>query len=151
RLQGNLLFDKSIQEGVRNSALFVSLYSHGYARSSYCAEELKLFHAKAQAESLGLAAGDAYRIFPIFLHRFDPAVWPREFGRTSGFQFNDSTRPDEEGEPSDPSSDLFRTQLRALKDSLFATLDRLRELTSRQPAQAAGIAPADSPSDTFRV
>src|SRR5450755_2690383 len=73
QLEGNLLFDKSIQDGVRSSAVLVSLYSHGYAASSYCADELKQFHQKAQAESVGLAAGDAYRIFPVFLNRFAPA------------------------------------------------------------------------------
>src|SRR4051812_9811303 len=46
RLQGNFLFDKSIQDAVRNSAVFVSLYSHGYAASTYCADELKWFYQK---------------------------------------------------------------------------------------------------------
>jgi hypothetical protein len=151
QLEGNLLFDKSIQDGVRGSAVFVSLYSHGYAASSYCADELKQFHEKARAESLGLAAGDAYRIFPVFLNRFAPAQWPPEFGRTSGFQVNDSTRLDEEGEPSDPSSDLFRTQLRVLKDSLFGTLDRLRELTTKHEPEPTGVHPPGAQSDAFRV
>ena len=56
RLQGNFLFDKTIQDGVRSAALFVSLYSSGYSSSSYCSDELKWFHQKAQAEPLGLAA-----------------------------------------------------------------------------------------------
>lgn len=147
RLRGNLLFDKSIQDAVQRSAVFVPLYSHGYANSAYCADELKWFYEKAQKESIGLAAGDSYRIFPVFLNRFAPAVWPKEFGRTSGFPFNDSARAEDEGEPSDPGSELFRTQLRALKDSLFVTLERLRNLTAK-PAPVASDVDA---TDVFRI
>lgn len=149
RLLGNFLFDKTIQTAVRESCLFVALYSPGYASSAYCAEELDWFYKKAQSEAIGLAAGDAYRIFPVFLNRFAPAKWPTAFAGTSGFPFNDSTRPDEEGEPSDPSSELFRTQLRVLKDALFTTLQRVREHSAQPLPDPAAAKSVDS--ETFRI
>jgi TIR domain len=65
RVTGNQLFDKTIQDAVQGSALFIALTSTGYLQSVYCRQELHWFFQKAQQEPFGLAVGDEYRIFNV--------------------------------------------------------------------------------------
>ena len=46
-LQGNQLFDRTIQDAIRGSAIFLALTSHGYLQSGYCKQELTWFCQKA--------------------------------------------------------------------------------------------------------
>src|SRR4051794_37639418 len=62
KLDGSILFDQSIEEGIKKSAIMLSLVSPGYMESDYCKKELDAFYKKAQQEQLGLKAGDRSRI-----------------------------------------------------------------------------------------
>src|SRR5262245_56324444 len=78
QISGNQLFDRTIEEALRHSAIFVALTSTGYLRSDYCQRELQRFFNKAQQESAGLAVGEHYRIFNVLLNNVQPTDWPRE-------------------------------------------------------------------------
>jgi hypothetical protein len=136
-IQGNELFDRTIQDAIRSSAVFVALSSHGYLQSKYCLQELAWFHQKAGEESPGLAAGEHYRIFNVLLNNIPPAEWPKEYGRTTGFPLHDATEPTRDGEPLDPGGDAFRLPLRAIVESLCETLTQLRANTGAAPEKAA--------------
>jgi len=126
-IQGNQLFDKTIQDAVQGAAVFVALDSHGYQASEYCRRELEWFYKKAQKDAAGLAAGDGYRIFHLLLNNVRQAEWPQEVGRTSGFPFHDALEPDRDGEPNEPSSEIFRTRVRSLAEAIHTTLSRLKD------------------------
>jgi hypothetical protein len=51
QIQGNQLFDRTIEEAIDNSAVFVALTSRGYLQSEYCRQELHWFHDKACHET----------------------------------------------------------------------------------------------------
>src|SRR5207253_6224621 len=57
-LEGGQLFDKTIEDAINNSAIFIALTSSGYLASEYCKQEVCWFQAKAGKEPLGLAVGD---------------------------------------------------------------------------------------------
>src|SRR5260370_10849045 len=148
-LQGNQLFDRTIEDAIRGSAVFLALSSHGYMQSEYCKQELGWFYQKAQKEPVGLAAGDHYRIFNLLLNNITPSGWPPEYGRTTGFAFHDAPERDRDGEPSDFSTDLFRTQLRALTEALFGALSRIKA-GIQENATAPG-APAPERPERFSI
>jgi hypothetical protein len=135
RIDGSQLFDRTIQDAIQSSALFVALTSPGYLRSDYCLQELKWFHQKSQQEPAGLAVGDRSRIFNLLMNKIAPPQWPTEYGRAEGFAFHDAVESDVDGEPADPRSDRFRQQLRVLTNAIYHTLSQLKE----------GSAPRESP------
>lgn len=54
-LQGNRLFDRTIEDAIRGSAIFLALTSNGYLKSDYCKRELSWFYEKAGKDAVGLA------------------------------------------------------------------------------------------------
>src|SRR4051812_20503115 len=54
KLDGSKLFDESIETGIRQSAIMLSLISPGYLASDYCRKELALFHKKIATEPIGI-------------------------------------------------------------------------------------------------
>ncbi|HKP88223.1 MAG TPA: toll/interleukin-1 receptor domain-containing protein, partial [Blastocatellia bacterium] len=126
-LEGSQLFDKTIQDGINRSALFLALTSTGYLMSDYCRQELQWFTKKANAEPTGITVGDRMRVFNLLLNNVAYTDWPEEYGRTSGFPFHDAERDDEFGYPSDPKDRLFQQQMRKLVDSIYKTLCLLKE------------------------
>ena len=126
-IQGNELFDRTIQDAIRQSAIFLALSSNGYLQSDYCRRELTWFYQHAQTGSIGLAAGDDYRIFNLLLNNIAPSAWPTEYGRTSGFPLHDSQDPEREGEPTAFSSELFRGQLRSVAEAMYKTLQAIKD------------------------
>ena len=137
-LRGNQLFDKSIQDAIQASAVFVALSSRGYLESEYCRQELQWFFEKGQSTPAGLAVGDDYRIFNILLNNIPASGWPAEYARSSGFPFHDAAEFEHDGEPVDPTSPPFQSQLRKLTESLYRTLCRLKgQPTARDVAEAA--------------
>lgn len=145
-LQGNQLFDHTIQEAIRGSAVFLALNSHGYLQSEYCNQELGWFYQKAGKDSVGLSAGDDYRIFNLLLNNIPRSVWPHEYGRTTGFPFHDATDPGRDGDPLDFSTEPFRSQLRALAEAVYETLLQIKER-----AAAAVDTPPAEPSERFVI
>ena len=83
KLDGSRLFDESIKEGIRQSAIMLSIVSPGYLASEYCMSELQLFHKKSQQEATGLKVGDRSRILNILLNNIPYTQWPGELGGRS--------------------------------------------------------------------
>lgn len=139
RLDGSRLFDKTIQDAINGSALFVALTSNGYLASEYCQQELGWFHGKAQQEPVGLTLGDRARIFNLLLQNIPYQSWPEKYGRTSGYPFHDAERDDELGAPHDPKEKAFKQQLRELSEAIFGTLKTCKEVTAsgKAPTNAA--------------
>ncbi|MFL6215563.1 MAG: toll/interleukin-1 receptor domain-containing protein [Blastocatellia bacterium] len=141
-LEGSQLFDKTIEEAINNSALFIALTSSGYLASEYCQQEVRLFQRKADGEPLGLAVGDRLRFFNVLLGNVPFSEWPAEFGRTSGFPFHDAESTDDFGYPSDPQEKAFQMQLRKLVEAVYRTLCAMKEnLQSVAPAVALASTP----------
>ena len=126
-IDGNQLFDQTIQDAIRRSAVFVALSSNGYFLSDYCRQELDWFYRTAQSDAVGLLVGDKSRIVNLLLYNISRDAWPKEYGRTSGFAFHDSDEADRAGEPSGPSSPRFHAQLAKLAEALCDTLSRMRD------------------------
>lgn len=75
-LHGSTIFDKKIQEKIRQSALFVALVSSNYLNSEYCLKELEWFHNEAKKCPYGLSIKHEYRIFNVLLYNIKNSKWP---------------------------------------------------------------------------
>ena len=122
KLDGSVLFNQSIADGIQKSAIMICLYSPGYMQSPYCNKELDLFFKKAQAEKTGLKIGDRYRIINVLLNNISHNDWPEQLKGTSGFQFHDSTEKANFGDPLETVSSGFRNQMQNLRDAVWQLL-----------------------------
>ncbi len=132
RIDGNQLFDRTIEVALDASAVFLALTSNGYLASEYCLKELTCFHRSASDGPIGLAAGDRVRIFNVLLTNVGCRRWPSELAGMGGFKFHDAEPPDKAvGEPLEPGSRRFKQQLRKLVDALDKLLSFLRDQPRR--------------------
>lgn len=122
KLDGSVVFNQSIAEGIQKSAIMICLYSPGYMQSPYCNKELDLFYKKAQAEKTGLKIGDRYRIINVLLNNISHNDWSEQLRGTSGFPFHDSTEKDNFGDPLETISYGFRNQMQNLRDAVWQLL-----------------------------
>ncbi len=144
RLQGNHLFDKTIEEAINRTALFVALNSNGYLHpDSYCHKEVRWFSEKAQQEPFGLSVGDRLRFFNVLLANIHYEKWPAEFAGTSGHAFHD-----EDGFPLDPTSKPFRDQIRQFSSAILATLDAIKNISTQTINGKAIQVPTTKPAAT---
>jgi len=135
-LDGNQLFNRTIQERVNRSAVFLALTSKGYLASDYCQQELSWFVQKATTEPYGLSIGDRVRIFNLLLNNIPHTAWPEAYSGTSGHIFHDATTDDEIGYPLDPAEKPFKRQIRSLVEAIYRTLEDFRAAHS---AAAKGL------------
>jgi len=136
KLDGSILFDQSIQEGIQKSAIMICLNSPGYLQSSYCQQELDLFYHKAQAEKTGLKVGDRLRILNVLLNNIPFKQWPHELNGVSGFPFYAAKGPEDFGDPLDTLSNDFRTQMQNVRDAVWNLLSDFSLSQSPLPATA---------------
>ncbi len=136
RLQGNHLFDKTIQDAIDSSALFVALTSKGYLESPYCRKELRWFREK---NASALSAGDRSRLFNVLLANIHYSKWPEEFNGTSGQVFHDAERDDEVGYPSDVNDRRFTKQMRQLCEAIYATLEEFKKAVDKSEPPSPSI------------
>jgi hypothetical protein len=118
KLDGSIMFDDSIREGIKHSAIMICLLSPGYLASEYCKKELELFYKKAQTETVGLKVGDRSRILNVLLNNIPFPDWPLELTGTIGFPFHDAEEAEDLGDPLDTGTRRFRNQLRDLRDAI---------------------------------
>jgi hypothetical protein len=120
---GSTYFDEAIETSIKESAIFLALTSNGYLSSeSYCSKELKCFYQKAQQERYGLKIGTRARLFNLLVQNIAREKWPAELIGTAGLAFHDAEDEAQFGEPSEPGSPLFESQLRKLVDELHQAL-----------------------------
>lgn len=126
RLDGNTLFDDSIADALKNSAILVCLNSRSYLNSEYCKKELDLFYKNVQQKFQGVKIGDWSRIVNVLLYNIPYQKWPHEFGGTTGFPFHNDVEMSDGCHPFDISTAEFREKLRSLCDSLVKLLEYLK-------------------------
>jgi hypothetical protein len=136
RLQGNHLFDKTIQDAIYSSALFVALTSKGYLESPYCRKELQWFRKKNANEP---SVGDRSRLFNVLLANIHYSKWPEEFNGASGQVFHDAERDDELGYPSDTGDRRFTKQMRQLCEAIYATLEEFKKTIDKPEPPSPSI------------
>jgi hypothetical protein len=150
RLQGNQIFDQTIQEAIKTSALFLALTSKGYLESGYCHQELRWFREKAEAEEWKTSIGDRMRLFNILLTNLHRSRWLKDHEGTSGHPFHDAVSDDQIGYPSPPQEKLFRSQMRQLCESISSTLEVFKKLiTARSNTPVSEPGHADSELTVF--
>ncbi|MFX0555799.1 toll/interleukin-1 receptor domain-containing protein [Maribacter sp. CXY002] len=128
KLDGSVLFDDSIAEGIRKSAIMICLNSPGYMASEYCQKELELFYDKANEEAVGLKVGDQTRILHVLMNNLPFQEWPKQLGGTTGFPFHDAETKEDFGDTVETISPIFKAQMRHLKDAVFKLLDNFNKL-----------------------
>lgn len=147
KLDGSVLFDQSIEAGIKKSAIMICLNSPGYMASDYCKQELDIFYKKAQAEKAGLKVIDRSRIINVLLNNIPFKEWPKELSGTSGFPFNDAQEPDDFGETVDTLSPEFRTQMQNVRDAVFHLLTDFQKANNIEETETA---PETNP-DAFTI
>jgi len=139
-VQGNQIFDQTIQNAIDSSALFIALTSKGYFASPYCRKELRWFREKNAA---AMSVGDRLKLFNVLLTNIDYSGWAEEYAGTSGIKFHDAERSDQIGYPSDRNEKPFKLQMRQLCEAVHATLQAFKQAI--ESAQSQQSAPAAQP------
>src|SRR5215813_1299782 len=138
-LDGNQLFDRTLQDRVNRAGILVALTSNGYLASDYCQQELRWFVQKAKSEPCGLNIGDRIRIFNVLLNNIPYTAWPEAYAGTSGHPFHDAENENEIGYPLDPAEKPFKKQMRSLVESIYRTLeDFARSSSAGAAAKTSG-------------
>src|ERR1700712_3336410 len=101
KLEGNTVFNYSIEQGIKNSAIIICLNSPGYVASDYCKLELETFYNKANNEKSGLNIADRSRIFHVLLNNIPFKEWPVQLNGTSGFPFHNAKESSDFGDSHD--------------------------------------------------
>ena len=149
KLDGSILFDKSIETGIKESAIMICLQSPGYAQSPYCKQELDTFYKKASEEKVGLSIGDRSRIINVLLNNIPFKQWPPELSGTSGFPFHDAKESTDFGDTLDTTSTEFRTQLQNVRDAVWNILDNFpKETTEKKDLPAVDL---QQDTDSFKI
>jgi hypothetical protein len=123
KLDGSVLYDQSIEDGIKKSAIMICLHSPGYTASTYCKKELEIFYKKAQKEKAGIKVGDRSRIVHVLLNNIHRKQWPEELTGTSGFPFHDAKESSDFGDTVDTLSPEFRTQMQNVRDAVWNILN----------------------------
>jgi len=127
-LDGSQLFDKTIEERIKRSAIFLALTSTGYLASEYCLQELKWFHQTAMSDRIGVSVGDRMRVLNVLLNKIPHDCWPEYFGKTSGYDFFKADDKEDLGYPLKCTGEVFEERLRKLVEAIYKTLTSIREL-----------------------
>ena len=153
-LDGNQVFNQTISEKIKKSAIFLSLMSNGYLQSEYCQKELNQFYSYYKNHPPGLVVGDRSRIFSLLLTNIPHESFPDGIAGTSSFAFHDAASDDEMGmgDPIDTDEKLFREKLKILVKAIFRCLNQMQSLneeTAVKPKTDALTLP--DPDTTYPV
>ncbi|CAN5478639.1 hypothetical protein BH10BAC2_BH10BAC2_22780 [soil metagenome] len=145
RLSGDIEFDNSIQEGIRNSAIMISLLSNGYLKSDYCKQEMNLFHEKLKLDDIGASVGNRSRMIKVLLANINYTKLPEQFGKTTGFPFYKARDDDDYGESTEIADPIFKQQLKDITDSIVSIFEGLSiKKTEEKISPANPVAPGSS-------
>lgn len=122
KLDGSILFNDSIESGIKNSAIIICLNSPGYMQSEWCQRELETFHEKAQSEKIGLKVADRSRILHVMLNNIPKENWATQLAGTTGFAFHDSSEREDFGDPLETDNPDFKAQMQNLRDAIWHLL-----------------------------
>jgi hypothetical protein len=133
-LDGSQLFDTTIENRIKRSAVFLAFTSTGYLESEYCQQELKWFHDNATNDRLGVNIGDRMRVLNVLLNNIPYDKWPQYYGKTSGYDFFTAENDDDPGYPVNFGGDLFEVRLRKLVDAIYKTLIAIKDVVEPKTA-----------------
>ncbi len=137
RIDGNVVFDDAIAEGIKKSAILLCLNSPSFLHSLYCKKELQLFYNTAKYDSIGLKIEDQSRIFNVLLNNISYSQWPLELGGTTGFRFHDVKEEDENeentGHKLQPGTQAFKENLNEMCDSISKLVKILANRREEKP------------------
>jgi TIR domain len=134
-LDGSVVFDQSIEEGIKKSAIMICLNSQGYLASDYCKLELNTFYKKAQTEKSGLKVADRSRIFNVLLNNIPFKQWPIELSGTAGFPFYYAKEPSDLGDPVETLSAEFKTQMQNVRDAVWNLMNDFQKEQTTGPVK----------------
>ncbi|MEO6720598.1 MAG: pYEATS domain-containing protein [Ferruginibacter sp.] len=123
KIDGGVLFDKSVEEAIIKSKIMICFISPVYLASEYCQKELDFFYKKAATEKNGLLVGNRSRIVKILLNNIPYKKLPLELNATSGFPFHDAKSAEDFGDPVDTLSTEFRNKVQEVRDAVFTILN----------------------------
>jgi hypothetical protein len=129
-LDGSQLFDETIQNRIKRSALFLSFTSTGYLESEYCQQELQWFHQNAKCDRVGVSIGDRMRVLNVLLNNIPHKSWPEYYGKTSGYDFFKAENEEDLGYPIKCVGEVFEERVRKLVESMYKTLTAIKELSA---------------------
>ena len=129
-LDGSQLFDETIQNRIKRSALFLAFTSTGYLESDYCQQELQWFHQSAKCDRVGVSVGDRMRVLNVLLNNIPHKSWPEYYGKTSGYDFFKAENEEDLGYPIKCVGELFEERLRKLVEAMYKTLTAIKELSA---------------------
>ncbi len=130
KLDGSVVFNDSIKQGIEQSAIMICINSPGYIESPYCKLELDTFYQKSQSEKAGLKVGNRSRIINVLLNNIPFQEWPQELSGTSGFPFHDSKEQEDYGDPLETITPEFRLQMQNIRDAVTHLLKDLQKEVS---------------------
>lgn len=152
-LDGSQLFDKTIQDRINRSAVFLAFTSTGYLASEYCQQELRWFHDNASRSQPGVSVRDRMRVLNVLLNNIPHKSWPEYYGKTSGYDFFAAENEEDLGYPLKYASEGFEERLRKLVESIYKTLTAIKELATpkvSEPAITKTIYLADTTDSLIR-
>ncbi|MGH9846152.1 MAG: toll/interleukin-1 receptor domain-containing protein [Blastocatellia bacterium] len=149
RLEGNHLFDTTIEAAIKGSALLVALTSRGYLASDYCLREIRWFGQKSQQEAWGRSIGDQLRISNVLIGNIHHLQWPEEVKGTSGHKFHNAERDDQVGFPIHSNGELFTERLRLLAVNICHTLEAFKSRIEIAAANGDGANRAEADFTVF--
>jgi len=149
KLDGNVVFDDSIESGIKKSAIMICLNSPGYIASDYCKQELDAFYQKAKNEKYGVQIGERSRIVNVLLNNIPFKEWPKELSGTTGFQFHDAKEAEDFGDTVDTLSAEFKQQMQDLRDAVWNLLNEFPK-EEKDPVPGGGSSLGDQ-EDKFNI
>lgn len=149
KLDGSVLFDSSIEQGIKDSAIMICLNSPGYIESKYCQLELDTFYKKAETEPFGLSVGNRSRILNVLLNNIPFSEWPKELSGTSGFPFHDAKEKDDFGDTVETLTPEFKTQMHNIRDAVWNLLNDLQK--TKETESVAAAAEEIKSTDSYKI
>jgi hypothetical protein len=120
-------FNLAIANAISDSAVFLSVLSNAYGESPYCRKEVEQFRKRCHP-TFGLTVGSLSRFQGIHIERdFGKEKWPPELRTTSPCPFFDDTTVLFSNPPRLDSKDPWIQGLWKVRDSIWATLEEMRQ------------------------
>ena len=128
------ILDATIDRGLRNSAVMVTLLSRGYIASGYCMKEWNAFQEIIANDAFGPQIDTWSRQFPAMLNNLPYEQWPPHTGQKLFVGMHDAKNADELGTPLEIDSPPFRAAMKNLSENLWRMLETFKQQADAQTA-----------------
>lgn len=145
-LDGSMLFDNRIKQGIEESAIMLCISSPSYFNSKYCTKERNWFIDKADKEPFGIQVEDRHRMVNLFLNQIPRAEWPEDYQGRTGFPFYDAGSKQDLGIRYLPDDPAYIRTLNQLAQAIYPLLRGIAAHQDSAPATASTTTAAPSPA-----